>query len=667
MEVKRIIDENVRRKANMRRCVVNYNPYTGEDCDGDRFILILDDAPIKKMFLPVEMKELSFVNDLIKAGSIESFIVRHLKQGYSVKAHNSIWKEFCEFREEYDFEYWAAAKVLIEPKKGSMKKVSSEIPFILNYGQRVLLKAFETQRKQDVPIRIILCKARQWGGSTLTQIYMAWIQIKHRSHWNSVICAHVESTARIIKGMYDKLLKGYIPPMQFKPYQQSHKTFTISGLDNRVSIGSAEKPEGLRGEHTMMAHFSEVASFKKTDGKSPEDLIQSISSGILDVPYSMIVFESTAKGIGNYFHTEWLRAERDESGFTPVFVAWYQLGHLYSKPIKDYVKFIESMDARAMELWRTTPATLEQINWYMSKRKELKEDWRMKSEFPSNATEAFQSTGDLCFNRDDILRLRENCLPPIFKGDIVSNSNTGKGILEGIKLIPNANGLFKIWSAPSPEKVLRRYIVAVDIGGRSKKADYSVIRVFDRYYMLDDGVPELVAQWRGHIDHDLLAWLAARIACFYNNALLSIEINTLVTEGTEGDHGEFILDEVSKIYTNLYIRESSAQNIREGRPNKYGWFTSRQSKQKIIDNMVRTLREDGYIERDDEAVNEFLVFEKKDDGTFGAVEGQHDDIVMTTMIGVYICYDFSNFPLPEIIIEREKIEGPVRVRGYSDF
>ena len=77
----------------------------------------------------------------------------------------------------------------------------------------------------------------------------------------------------------------------------------------------------------------------------------------------------------------------------------------------------------------------------------------------------------------------------------------------------------------------------------SSNADYSVIKVADRLPMLEvGGVPEIVCEWHGHIEHDLLIWKAAQIAKAYCNALLVIESNTLETEGTEGDNFEYVLD-----------------------------------------------------------------------------------------------------------------------------
>ena len=61
------------------------------------------------------------------------------------------------------------------------------------------------------PIRLILLKARQWGGSTAIQLYMAWIQLVHKKGWYSAIIAQDNSSAIRIKEMYSKLLKEYPP------------------------------------------------------------------------------------------------------------------------------------------------------------------------------------------------------------------------------------------------------------------------------------------------------------------------------------------------------------------------------------------------------------------------------------------------------------------------
>ncbi len=66
----------------------------------------------------------------------------------------------------------------------------------------------------------------------------------------------------------------------------------------------------------------------------------------------------------------------------------------------------------------------------------------------------------------------------------------------------------------------------------------------------------------------------------------------------------------------------------------YGFFTSRASKTDLVNQMNRRFRECGHIERDARALDEADHYEIKDDGTYGAVVGEHDDIYMSRAIGL---------------------------------
>ena len=191
----------------------------------------------------------------------------------------------------------------------------------------------------------------------------------------------------------------------------------------------------------------------------------------------------------------------------------------------------------------------------------------------------------------------------------------------------------------------------MDIGGRSRKADWSVIVVFDRIYMMDGDKPTVVAQWYGHIDHDLLAWKAAQVAAFYDNALLVIESNTLETKDKErdvdGDQAAFILNQIKDVYTNLYERKRSPEEIADGAPVKYGFHTNVATKPLIISTLIKVVRENLYVERDARCLDEYLTYEKKQNGAFGAINGKHDDLLMTRAIGLHIC--FYEMPIPTIV------------------
>ncbi len=634
-----------------------YNPLSGEGSDCCRRIkIVVADADYSTMYLPYPMFDEPLIKRLKKCGSFEA-LAQEIGSTADIVAFTFVNIRIC-----YDFEFWAYSLIKIKPKLSEEAlhagKVGEDIPFLLNRGQRKVLREIYTDWLNGVPIRIVLLKARQWGGSTLVQMIMAWFQLVLHKQWNSVICAHVEAAAKIVRGMYTKALKRYpsvlidgaVGRVEMLPYEGSQKTRWIKERECRISIGSSEKPEGLRSEDLNMAHFSEVGLFRATDGKKPEDLIQSIVSGIPYVRDTLIVYESTAKGVGNFFHREWLRAEKHESTFKPIFVAWFEI-ETYSATIDDYDAFIDSLDSKEQRMFECG-ATLEHIAWYRKKRKEYTDEWRFVSEFPSWAEEAFQSTGHRYFDIGDVNKMRKFCCEPTLVADVVAEGMHGEKALQNIQLIPRTDGHFKIWSMPDDIKMgNQRYVVVVDVNrGTSKHADNGVICVFDRYWQKEGGVPEVVAEWCGHIIMRHFVWVSVQIAKLYQNAFLVVESNT--PDSMEGGDSELesVFDEIATYYDNLYSR-TPADQIVKGMPRKWGFQTNKSTKYTVCTHQQLALKEDMYIERSIDAVDEHDTFEVKDNGSLGAVEGCHDDRLITRAIGVWICYQV--LPPPFLMTERD--------------
>ena len=645
MKKEKIIAENLKRLGEISAV---YNPISGEGSTSvARSEVRIEGFPLERLWLPCSMLADSRINELSAIGALE-YTKKVTGREPNDRSIIRLWLEFCLERIKHDFEYWARTMTTISDKgKGR------DTAFTLNRPQRIYLKAMEELRLAGKPIDIILLKARQWGGSTLTQLYMLWIQLVHKRNWNSVICGDIEKQSSIVAGMLAKVISRYPTwatdgkKLTTSPYQGAQKTRIISWSNSRYSLGSAQKPDSLRSEDISMAHLTEVGLWKATAGRKPEDLVQSIFGSIASGPYTMKVIESTAKGVGNFFHRTWTDATGKRNNFTPVFIPWFAID-LYSKPIKeaDYDSFIESMDEYEQRLFGIG-ATLEAIAWYRDKRREMPDEWRLYSEFPSTPSEAFQSTGRRVFKISYVEGLRSCCCPPPFVGDIVTKEENGNKSTHFTAAAPgereNGNNL-SVWLMPDKENTLRdRYIVTVDVGGTGNKADYSCIVVADRAAMLEGGVPEIAAVWHGHIEHDRLAWKAVEIARAYSNALLVIESNTLETEGTEGNNFEYILNEIAGKYSNLYSRTSQLE-IKQGRPRRWGFHTNSSTKPMVINFLIKAMRDGLYIERCIQTTHELDLYEFKENGKeTGAVEGNHDDRVMATAILVWVCY---NHPLP---------------------
>lgn len=667
-DVSELLAENLRRNAANSAC---FNPLTGEGSVGERFRFEVSGLTDGPLFLPVSMSEEKMVIELKAAADIGEYITRY--QGLTVTRNriHAVREEFGRLRSLHDFPYWCARFAYIKTKGGG-----EDTLFVLNRPQRKFVEALERQRLAGLPIRLVLLKARQWGGSTCSQLYMAWLQLVHRTGLNSLIVAQQAMGSDEIKDMFDRLVRAYPPEMLYAPGETPDKPvkklvgvgrsgaiFKVPQRNCKIKVGTAERPDSCRGGDYNLVHCSEVGVWKATDGKTPEQIIRSACSGVLLKPYTMIVYESTANGTGNFFQREYEAARRGESQFEPLFISWFDIDQ-YAESPENMESFAASLlDFRRQEnsgsdrrepgrylwwLWERG-ATLEAINWYVKERMKYSSHGMMASEYPSDDVEAFVNSGARVFDKYLVEKLRAGCRPPLAVGEVEVPLGLPPRSLSEVEFREDAQGSLYVWDMPERETGLKnRYLTVVDIGGRSAKSDWSVIVVFDRIMMLEKGRPTVVAQWRGHCDIDILAWRAARISAWYDNALLVIESNTIETRDVfrhvDGDQSGYILSQIKNAYPNLYARKEKEADIEEGTPRRYGFHTNVSTKPLIISNLVRVIREGVYVERDRDCLDEYLVYERRQNGSFGAIPGHHDDLLMTRAIGLYICFNEMDPP-----------------------
>ena len=682
--VAKLIVLNHARNAEIK---AKFNPITGEGSIGERKKIVIEDFPFPVQYIPKTMMRVPLVRQLVEAGSIKKFLEEYMKTEYSDEDKEKVIEQFVRVRVKHDFAFWAAMYVFIKQKGGG-----EDVHFRLNRPQRKLIMRFERRRLQGKPIRLILLKARQWGGSTATQIYMAWLQLVHKVGLNSLIVGHVKDASTEVKDMFDKLIKEYPINMLYEMGEaynetepkivgvgQSGNIHRIPQRNCKIKVGTAEKPNSARGGDYNLVHCTEVGLWVTTDGKTPEQIVRSACSGILLKPYTMIVYESTANGTGNFFQREYDAAKAGKSQFESLFIAWFEIEQ-YALALDDEVKFAtwlwenrnnENANSDREEsgrylwwLWEQG-ATLEAINWYILERSKYTDHGDMASEYPSDDVEAFVHSGARVFDKYHVEKFKKACKAPKWIGDVYADGDEGDEALVNLRFSEDKQGLLWVWAKPDvdgDEEVTDRYLVVVDIGGRGKKADWSVIVVFDRLNQMEGGKPVVVAQWYGHIDMDRLAWKAAQIAACYDNAYLVIESNTLETHDKErqvdGDMSGYILNQIKDVYTNLYARKQSDEEIKEQAPKKYGFHTNVATKPKIISTLVKVIRDHLYVERDARCLDEYLCYEKKKNGAFGAITGKHDDLLMTRAIGLQIA--FYEMELPTIVVKTNKRMAPRR-------
>lgn len=712
----KMIAESGRR---IRTLFTPYDPLTGRNAPGKRVVVTLSDfMGGKKLYLPLPMLKSKFIRALINCGSIDAYVAKYYTDSArrspvgryhsaaNPRAREAVIRRFCRLRCKHDFYFFAYAYARIKNKEGG-----EDIPFYLRPAQVKVCKIMEKMRLEGKPIKMILLKCRQWGGSTLTDIYMAWIMIFWKTHWNCNIVGHQSTSSITVFNMYERLINS-IPiwlfyntgeeyPEDVRKIKNDAKNPNIKYLVPRsckIQTGSALNPEAARSDDVAMAHITEEAFFPNTEKWTPALVVKSVISPILNMPFNFIVRESTPNGMENEFHDEWVRAKsKDKEGkplsaYIPVFVAWFEI-ETYTKPFKDED---EKADF-AIWLWRhrndktgngayfwhlyEIGASLEGINWYIEKLKDYTCIEDMQQEYPSDDVEAFKYSGKAVFDIYKVEKLRQDCKDPIFIGDIEGDSFDPSIIADGyagrgkastkyekyacmcnLRLVEAPGGAFRIWDYPDDsEEVRHRYLIAVDIGGSHRTSDWSDIVVIDRYDCMYGGVPAVVAEWHGHCDPDQLAMKCAQIAHFYQDAFLVVENNTAYSKmnDTDGDVSELFFPILVPLYDNLYNSNHSKLLKHRSVELKWGFNTNRSTKVAIVKFLAAAIRERKYMEREEETLNEYAYYMQYPNGQYGNVPGKHDDRVMARAIALYVEHEM---PLPVLVerktkeqIEREKL------------
>ena len=653
---------------------------TGEGVGEDRLLVKIPDHDIPRQWVPEEVLSEPAYKVVMEAGSVAELLRQNGMQPQGSDHHR-----FCRLlrvvRMRHDPAFAFATVFHIKDKTtGALK------PFILNYAQRVLLGEFERMRRAGEPIRLVLLKARQWGGSTLTQLYMAWIQLFVKEGWNSLIVAQTKDTARRIKAMYSKVLMHFpnevfrVGQLRFSPVERSAADSCITDSRGRplrsnvITVSSFENYESTRGSDIAMAHFSEVAYWRTTPQKSAGGLIRAVSSGIAEgVACTMEVMESTANGKSGYFYDEYQEAKLGHSARKALFIPFFFIEHdrlpfASEQEREEFARYLlehrndtvagektAEPGAYLWQLWEKG-ATLSHIRWYVSRRRSFHSHAQMASEAPSDDVECFTFSGHLMISPETVMKVeRQERRMPLFTGHL-------QGSGDERRLRKEENGPLRIWVYPDEHlRTQNRYMVVVDVGGRSESSDFSVITVIDRLYADVEGLPlfnclpadgrmapglHVVARWRGHLRYDLMADMAVELAGWYDQALLVFESNTFDKKRAEasefvdeGDHILGILDGVRNRYRNVYMRSSSmSEDLKERKVSKVGFQTNRRTKQQMVDRFTVMFEDGLFHDPDERFYKELSIYEQRPDGSYGNIvgAGNHDDIVMTDMIAALV-------------------------------
>lgn len=275
-----------------------------------------------------------------------------------------------------DFSYYAPKALKIRTKSGSIE------PFVFNKAQRYLHKRLEDQKASIGYVRAIILKGRQQGCST----YVGG-RFYHKTTNNvglrTYILTHETDATANLFGMVERYYK-YTPEDVKPSFDTSNRKELVFGdLESGYQVGTAGTKGVGRSNTVQLFHGSEVAFWPHAETHA---------SGIMQTmpkaPGTEVLLESTANGVGNYYHQQWKQAEAGLSDFIAVFIPWYWQDEYKLKVPEGF-----SLEGDEQEYMETYGLTLEQIVWRRDKIVELGDELLFKQEYPATPDEAFQTTG----------------------------------------------------------------------------------------------------------------------------------------------------------------------------------------------------------------------------------------------------------------------------------
>ncbi len=280
-----------------------------------------------------------------------------------------------------DFPHYAEKCLRIRQKDGRVS------PFVLNKAQLHIHNEIERQRQATGRVRAIILKGRQQGVSTYTEGRFYW-KTTHRKGVRAFILTHEQQATDNLFEMVCRYHQHC--PDAVKPLTDSAsaKELSFGQLDSGYKVGTAGSKGVGRSSTIQYFHGSEVGFWPNADTHAV-----GVMQAIPDAGDTEIILESTANGLGNYFHEQWKAAESGASEYVAIFVPWFWQDE-YSKPINDSF----SLTDEEMKLYKAYGLSHEQLNWRRNKIVELSSGGvngltQFQQEYPMSAAEAFQMTG----------------------------------------------------------------------------------------------------------------------------------------------------------------------------------------------------------------------------------------------------------------------------------
>lgn len=284
-------------------------------------------------------------------------------------------------------------------------KSGGTLPCELNRAQLYIHSRLEKQKQERGKVRAVILKGRQQGCSTYIQARYFHKVITSKGRKAFILTHEAEATKNLFemtKRFHDNLEEGLCPEADTSSAKELH----FKAFDSGYAVGTAGNKGVGRSQTIQLFHGSEVGFWPHAE-EHAKGVLQAVSNEA----GTEVILESTANGIGNYFHSLWKAATEGKSEYQAIFVPWYWQNEYRL----DTPGFQTNEEEQALyDFYKDDGLTLQHLAWRRVKINELCSDFEaglelFKQEYPFSAREAFLNpVANIFVNSKYVMKARRN-------------------------------------------------------------------------------------------------------------------------------------------------------------------------------------------------------------------------------------------------------------------
>ena len=497
-------------------------------------------------------------------------------------------------------------------------------------AQQKLYAAVRDQARAGKPVRVIVLKARQMGFSTLISglIFHACATQENRT---AMIVAHVNEATRNLHQMHRRFYERLPEPLQ--PMRAASNVFEMRfenpskdpaekaaqpGLRSRIRCATAGGSGIGRSDTLQYLHVSEYAFWPEGQQRSKSDTLLGMLQAVPAETGTMVFLESTPNGYDD-FKRRWDDAVSGRSDYVPLFFAWFEEPD-YRRPVAPGTVWTEE----ERELAARFGLDQQQLAW---RRWCIANNCggdlnKFHQEYPATPEEAFIASGACWFDTGVVTdRLAEMAADSRryrvgkFVYKVVYDEALQHTTLEDVRFVEAKDGPITIYLEPEERTP---YVLGGDTAGEG--SDWFAA------YVIDNTDCRTVAKLHQICDEAEYARQVFCLGRYFNEALIGLEVNY-------STYPTAILEDMG--YPRLYVRQrvdSMTHKVRDS----FGHLTDRITRPAMLAELKTVFEAHPELFPDEELLREMLAFVKDERGRPAAIAGEHDDLVMSMAITLFI-------------------------------